>query len=50
MLLEYAAEAKLYVPLTRMDLIEKYRGGGEGAPPSIGSEAPPGPPQIPRQS
>jgi transcription-repair coupling factor (superfamily II helicase) len=33
MLLEYAAEAKLYVPLTRMDLIEKYRGGGEGAPP-----------------
>ncbi len=32
MLLEYAAEAKLYVPLTRMDLIEKYRGGGEGAP------------------
>jgi len=33
MLLEYAAEAKLYVPLTRMDLVEKYRGGGEGAPP-----------------
>ncbi|HEY6342006.1 MAG TPA: transcription-repair coupling factor [Bryobacteraceae bacterium] len=33
MLLEYAAEAKLYVPLARMDLIEKYRGGGEGAPP-----------------
>jgi transcription-repair coupling factor (superfamily II helicase) len=33
MLLEYAGEAKLYVPLTRMDLVEKYRGGGESAPP-----------------
>jgi len=33
MLLEYAGDAKLYVPLTRMDLVEKYRGGGEGAPP-----------------
>jgi transcription-repair coupling factor (superfamily II helicase) len=33
MLLEYASDAKLYVPLTRMDLIEKYRGAGEGAPP-----------------
>ena len=33
MLLEYAGEAKLYVPLTRMDLVEKYRGAGEGAPP-----------------
>ncbi|MBI3209900.1 MAG: transcription-repair coupling factor, partial [Candidatus Solibacter usitatus] len=34
MLIEYAAEAKLYVPLTRLDLIDKYRGGGEGhAPP-----------------
>ena len=33
MLLEYANDAKLYVPLTRMDLIEKYRGGGEAAPP-----------------
>jgi len=33
MLLEYAGDAKLYVPLTRMDLIEKYRGGGEAAPP-----------------
>ena len=33
MLLEYAAEAKLYVPLTRMDLVQKYRGAGEGAPP-----------------
>jgi transcription-repair coupling factor (superfamily II helicase) len=32
MLLEYAAEAKLYVPLTRMDLVHKYRGAG-GAPP-----------------
>ncbi|HEV2202431.1 MAG TPA: transcription-repair coupling factor [Bryobacteraceae bacterium] len=33
MLLEYANEAKLYVPLTRLDLVEKYRGGGEGGPP-----------------
>ena len=33
MLLEYAADAKLYVPLTRMDLVEKYRGAGEAAPP-----------------
>ena len=24
---------KLYVPLTRMDLVEKYRGAGEAAPP-----------------
>ncbi len=35
MLLEYAAEAKLYVPLTRMDLIQKYRGAGEGAAPPL---------------
>ncbi len=33
MLLEYAGESKLYVPLTRMDLIEKYRGAGESGPP-----------------
>ena len=33
MLLEYASEAKLYVPLTRMDLVEKYRGGGDSPPP-----------------
>jgi transcription-repair coupling factor (superfamily II helicase) len=33
MLLEYASEAKLYVPLTRMDLVEKYRGAGESSPP-----------------
>ncbi|MBZ5602318.1 MAG: transcription-repair coupling factor [Acidobacteriia bacterium] len=33
MLLEYAGDSKLYVPLTRMDLVEKYRGAGEGAPP-----------------
>ncbi len=32
MLLEYAGDAKLYVPLTRMDLVEKYRGAGEAAP------------------
>jgi transcription-repair coupling factor (superfamily II helicase) len=30
LLLEYAGESKLYVPVTRLDLISKYRGGGEG--------------------
>jgi transcription-repair coupling factor (superfamily II helicase) len=33
MLLEYSGDAKLYVPLTRMDLVQKYRGAGEGTPP-----------------
>jgi transcription-repair coupling factor (superfamily II helicase) len=33
MLLEYAGDAKLYVPLARMDLVEKYRGAGESGPP-----------------
>lgn len=33
MLLEYAGESKLYVPLTRLDLVQKYRGAGENAPP-----------------
>ena len=32
MLLEYAGGAKLYVPLTRMDLVQKYRGAGESGP------------------
>ncbi|HEX4164419.1 MAG TPA: transcription-repair coupling factor [Bryobacteraceae bacterium] len=32
MLLEYAGESKLYVPLTRMDLVQKYRGAGEAKP------------------
>jgi transcription-repair coupling factor (superfamily II helicase) len=32
MLLEYANEAKLYVPLTRLDLVTKYRGAGEAKP------------------
>ena len=35
MLIEYAADAKLYVPLTRLDLIQKYRGAGEGAAPAL---------------
>ena len=35
MLLEYAGEAKLYVPLTRMDLVQNYRGAGEGAAPPL---------------
>ncbi len=32
MLLEYAGGAKLYVPLTRMDLVQRFRGAGEAAP------------------
>ncbi|HEY3836525.1 MAG TPA: transcription-repair coupling factor [Bryobacteraceae bacterium] len=32
MLLEYAGGSKLYVPLTRMDLIQRFRGAGEAAP------------------
>jgi transcription-repair coupling factor (superfamily II helicase) len=32
MLIEYAGEARLYVPLTRMDLIQKFRGAGEHIP------------------
>jgi transcription-repair coupling factor (superfamily II helicase) len=35
MLLEYAAGAKLYVPLTRMDLIQRFRGGGGEAKPAL---------------
>jgi transcription-repair coupling factor (superfamily II helicase) len=35
MLIEYAGESKLYVPLTRLDLIQKYRGAGEGAAPTL---------------
>ncbi|MCC7175275.1 MAG: transcription-repair coupling factor [Bryobacterales bacterium] len=33
MLLEYAGESKLYVPLSRMDLVQRFRGAGEAAPP-----------------
>ncbi len=32
MLLEYAGGAKLYVPLTRMDLVQRWRGGGDAKP------------------
>ena len=32
MVLEYSGESKLYVPLTRMDLVQRFRGPGEGAP------------------
>jgi transcription-repair coupling factor (superfamily II helicase) len=32
MLLEYAGESRLYVPLTRMDLVQKYRGAGDAKP------------------
>ena len=34
MLLEYAEGARLYVPLTRLDLIQKYR-SSEGARPAL---------------
>ena len=32
MLLEYSGGSKLYVPLTRMDLIERFRGAGDATP------------------
>ncbi len=32
MVLEYAGGSKLYVPLARMDLVERFRGGGETKP------------------
>ncbi|MEJ7605342.1 MAG: DEAD/DEAH box helicase [Bryobacteraceae bacterium] len=35
MLVEYAGDAKLYVPLTRMDLVQKFRGAGEGTAPPL---------------
>ena len=31
MMLEYAGGAKLYVPLSRLDLVHRYRGAGDGA-------------------
>ena len=35
MLLTYQEDAKLYVPLERLDLVEKYRAGGDGAKPVL---------------
>jgi transcription-repair coupling factor len=35
MLLTYQDEAKLYVPLERLDLVEKYRSGGDGIKPVL---------------
>ena len=35
MILEFADEAKLYVPLTRLDLIQKYRSSETGPPPEL---------------
>jgi len=35
MLLTYQDDAKLYVPLERLDLVEKYRASGEAAKPTI---------------
>jgi transcription-repair coupling factor (superfamily II helicase) len=32
LLLEYAGESRLYVPMTRLDLVQKYRGAGEQKP------------------
>jgi len=32
LLLEYAGEARLYLPMTRLDLVQKYRGAGEQKP------------------
>jgi transcription-repair coupling factor (superfamily II helicase) len=42
MILEFADEAKLYVPLTRLDLIQKYRSSEAGPPPErnkLGTQA-----------
>ena len=35
MLLTFQEDAKLYVPLERLDLVEKYRSGGEGVKPVL---------------
>jgi transcription-repair coupling factor (superfamily II helicase) len=35
MMLEFAEQAKLYVPLTRLDLIQKYRSSGDGVHPPL---------------
>jgi transcription-repair coupling factor (superfamily II helicase) len=35
MVLEYAGGSKLYVPLTRMDLVQRFRGGGEASKPAL---------------
>ena len=35
MLLTYQDDARLYVPLERLDLVEKYRAGGDGAKPTL---------------
>jgi transcription-repair coupling factor (superfamily II helicase) len=35
MLLTYHDDARLYVPLERLDLVEKYRSSGEGVKPSL---------------
>ena len=43
MLLEYAEGARLYVPLTRLDLIQKYRSSEGAKPTSAISVRKPGP-------
>jgi transcription-repair coupling factor (superfamily II helicase) len=32
MLIEYSGGSKLYVPLTRLDLVQRFRGAGDGGP------------------
>ncbi len=32
LLLEYSGESRLYVPMSRLDLVQKYRGAGEAKP------------------
>ena len=41
MVLAYAGGARLFVPVTNLDLVQKYVGGGESAPPlsTLGGEA-----------
>ncbi|MEO7649661.1 MAG: transcription-repair coupling factor, partial [Bryobacteraceae bacterium] len=35
MLIEYAGTSKLYVPLTRLDLVQRFRGGGGDTAPAL---------------
>jgi transcription-repair coupling factor (superfamily II helicase) len=41
LLLEFAQETKIYVPIAKIDLVQKYVGGGKGEPPlsKIGSSS-----------
>jgi transcription-repair coupling factor (superfamily II helicase) len=35
MLIEYAGEARLYLPLSRLDLVQRFRGSGGESPPAL---------------